>query len=360
MTTTHEVEARLLQTWAFELSLDAVRWLDQRVGQIPVRSAVSRGGVRSNGLLVRLLVVIAAFVLLTGAVAAALGLLDRLVESSGQPGWRVAWDDAERLDLTATDKGVTITLERAYADVNQVLVGFTVAGLEAPTSTTGERPSLQWKAEIQDPSGRSAEQWAPASTGMLMAETGLSAVIETWDGAVAPAAGTWVLTFTSVGYYGAGLVSGECYAGSTLPECVNPPPNAMVDGTWRFAFQLPQARGVVVATDAALTVGDGTLTLTDLRISPTMIDASLVLRVAGASVVQWGWQGGTVEHDGTTRAFQGSRRGPAGDVNELMTVAGSADASGTWTLAFDEITYRTADGEGARISGPWRLALSVR
>ena len=69
-------------------------------------------------------------------------LLDRLVEDSGTPGWLAAWERAELLDLEQTDGDVTITLVRAYADRNQVLVGFTVAGLPAartPAPKTGPR-----------------------------------------------------------------------------------------------------------------------------------------------------------------------------------------------------------------------------
>jgi hypothetical protein len=309
--------------------------------------------------------VLAAFVLLTGAVAAALGLLDRIVESSGQPGWHIAWDNAERLDLTTTVDGVTIKVERAYADLNQVLVGFTVAGLDAPTSATAS--ALEWAVEIEGPSGRSSEAWATSLSGMGMEETGLSAVIQTWEGAVDAEAGTWVLTFTSVGYEGDGFVPGQCDVDSTAPECVNPPPNGMVNGTWRFEFQLPKPSGVLVPADAQAAIGGGTLTLDELRISPTMIKALVGLRVDDATIVDWESTGGVIRHDGTTHPVQAGRhvtidpaqQGPMGDVNELLTVAGADAAAGTWELEFAEISYRTSDGQRVQLEGPITLSVTV-
>jgi hypothetical protein len=365
--TSTDVEARLVQALSFEPSADALRWLDRHVGQIAARpAAASRRRVPARRVFLRPLLVIAAFVLLTGAAAAALGLLDRVIESSGQGGWHTAWKNAERLDLTATDAGVTITVERAYADLNQVLVGFTVAGLEAPTSSTGPA-KLQWHVAIEDPTGRSAQQWAAFSMGMGMEETGLSAIVQTWEGPVSPAAGTWVLTFTAVGYHGGGFVSGECFAGSTLPECLNPRPNDMMEGLWRFEFELPRPAGAVVAPGASTSREQGTLSLSELRVSPTMISATLGLRVAEKTILDWGWTNGRVRHDGSAYALQASvhlthdpsQQGPQGDLNRLMTVAGADMAAGTWEFEFGEITFRTSDGEEVLPGGPWTLTVTV-
>jgi hypothetical protein len=367
MTTRDQIETRLLQAVAVEPSEDGLRWLDQRVAQIAARpAAVARRGFGMPRLILRPVALLAAFVLLTGAVVGTLGLLSRIIESSG-PGWQTAWAQAERLDLTATDAGVTINVERAYADLNQVLVGFTVAGLEVPTNAAEDPAALQWLVEIQDPTGRSSEQWATSLGGRGMDETGLSAVVQTWEGSVAPTAGTWVLTFTSVGYHGGGFVPGQCTVGATEPECVSPPPTGMIDGTWQFKFQLPKPSGAIVSTDAQTTVGPGTLTLTELRVSPTMIKATMALRVAGTAILDWDGVRGSVRHDGTAYSFQAGRhvtidpeqQGPMGDVNELMTVAGTDALAGTWELEFSELSYQTTDGERVQLDGPWRLTVSV-
>ena len=366
MTTTHDVESRLAQALSFQPSADGLGWLDQRVAQIAAEPAVARRGTPRLRYFLRPLAVVAAFVLLTGAVAAALGLLDRIVESSGQPGWHVAWDNAKRLDLSVTDAGVTIKVERAYADVNQVLIGFTVAGLEAPTSPNGPAP-FEWRVDIQDPAGQSAELWATSSSGMGMDETGLSAVVQTWEGSVPPEAGTWVLTFTSVGYQGGGFVPGQCDVGSTLPECVNPPPSDMVDGTWRFEFELPKPIGLVIRTGTSTSVDGSTLSMPELRLSPTMVSATVGVRVADKTILRWTGTKGLVRHAGTSYPFQSSvhltqdpsQQGPQGDLFRLMTVAGSGSMSGTWEVEFAKISYWTSDREEYVPGGPWTLTITV-
>ncbi|MEX1156559.1 MAG: DUF4179 domain-containing protein, partial [Chloroflexota bacterium] len=244
-----EIEARLIQAFELSPSEDGLRRLDQRVARAMTQPmAIPFRGLRTPRLFLRPLLLLAAFVLLTGAVVGGARLLDQIFESSGMPGWRIAWDRAEKLDLTATDAGVTITLVRAYADLNHVLVGFTVEGLPAaPVTGHGEAYPIEWKAELRDPAGRTADQWATSRTGTGITDPNLSAVGHFWEGAVTPVAGTWVLTFTSIGFNDGGFVSGECTVGATDPACVSPPPHAMVDGTWRFEFALPAPAGTVLS-----------------------------------------------------------------------------------------------------------------
>jgi hypothetical protein len=300
-----------------------------------------------------------------------LGLLDQLFESSGMPGRRTAWDRAERLNIKQTDAGITITLERAYADLNQVLVGFTVEGLEAtPLSDHGEAVPLEWRAELRDPAGRSLEQWATSLGGSAIADGSLSAVGNVWEGAVTPVAGTWMLTFTAVGYNGSGFVPGECTVGNTDPACLNPPANAMVDGAWRFEFELPAPAGTVVTPNVSVTQGQATLTLTELRITPTMVTSRIALRVTGSDVVDW--QPNISIRRGDTTYISNSSyhvtqdpnsQGPNGDVNEFLTISGADVASGTWAIEIPELTYRisifSTPEEGIRLVGPWTLTVTV-
>jgi len=382
MTTHDEIEARLLRAFELSPSEDGLRRLDQRVARaIAQPTAIPYRGGQTRRMILRPLLLLAAFVLLTGAVVGGARLLDQIFESSGMPAWRIAWDRAERLNVVQTDAGITITLERAYADLNQVLVGFTVEGLpEAPVTGHGEAYPIEWRAELRDPTGRTADQWATSGTGTTVADANLSAVGNFWEGAVTPVAGTWVLTFSSVGYNAGGWVSGECFVGNTDPTCDNPPPNAMIDGTWRFEFALPAPAGTVLSPHVSQTVGEATLTLTELRISPTMITARIALRVEGGTVADWGpaigwgpWVHNTsIRRDGTEYAINSSyhvtqdpdAQGPDGDVNEFYTIAGVDEATGTWEIEISEITYRASiydpiEQDGIQLSGPWTLTVTV-
>jgi hypothetical protein len=360
MTTRDQIETRLLGAVAFEPSEDGLRWLDQRVAQIAARPvALPRRGFVIPRLVLRPVLVLAAFVLIAGAVAGGVGLLDQIFQSSAMTGWQTAWDRAERLDLTQTDAGVTITLERAYADLNQVLVGFTVEGLQAaPLSDHGEAAHIEWRAELHDPTGRAADQWSTFGTGTTITDPNLSAVGIFWEGAVTPMAGTWELTFSSVGYNSGGFVSGECYVGNTDPACENPPPNAMVDGAWRFEFALPAPAGTVVSPNVSVTQGQATLTLTELRITPTMISARIAMYVGDRPVAYFIPSSVDVRHGGTSYGpWMGSHiQGPE---MELSTIAGSDEAAGTWEIVIPELHFGMNNFEEIHLVGPWTLTVTV-
>jgi hypothetical protein len=359
--TIHDVtEARLLRALEVTPSDSGLHRLDVRVAEAMARPLPTPfWSLRTRRLLLRPVLILAAFILLTGVVAGGLGLLDQIFESSGMPGWRTAWDRAERMGIQQTDAGITITLERAYADLNQVLAGFTVAGLDtAPLSGHGEPASLEWIVSLRDPAGRTEEQWTTGHLALLSDETGLSAVVQTWEGAVTPAAGTWVMTFTSVGYNSGGFVSGECFVGNTDPACETPPVNAMVDGTWQFEFELPAPVGAVVSPNVSDTVGEATLTLTQLRITPTMISARISL-VVGGNPVRWAFirSDDDLRHDGATYSFWSAAVNAT--ETEFSTNAGSDEAGGTWEIQIPELEYQTTDEPLITLTGPWTLTVTV-
>ena len=81
MTTHHDIEARLRHAFTREPSAEGMRRLDDRVARAmarPVPPVARRWAVR--GMVVRPVAVLAAFVLLTGAVAGTITLLERLTE----------------------------------------------------------------------------------------------------------------------------------------------------------------------------------------------------------------------------------------------------------------------------------------
>ena len=355
MTTYDDVEFRLRQALEVSLPKEGGRVLDARVAKAMARPIPARdlrlGNFRS---LARPLALAAALALAAGTVAAAVTLLDRIAGES-TPGVRAAWDDAEVLALRESHAGVTITLERAYADVNQVAVFFTVEGLETVASSAGELAPLEWTAELQDPAGRSAEEWAVVRGGTEANEIGLSANVHTFAGAVVPMAGTWELTFTSIGYNSGHSIPGECDEGSTDAACTSPAPSAMTDGVWQFVFDLPEPAGSVVAADLTAIEGDVTLTVSELRISPTMIAASMSLRVDGVTVTSWGTANNTlVSIEGPSATYMANTsyhvtqdpiaQGPNGDENLFMSSEGSDGASGAWTITVPQLWYATDYG----------------
>ena len=372
MTTIDEIETILTRAFAVAPSADAVQVLDQRVARAMAGSAtIPRRWAPSRRLFLRPLALVAAFVVLTGTVVGAMNLLERTVGSN--TAFSTAWDRAEILGIERTNAGLTLTLERAYADVNQTMVFMTVEGLGAPTLGAGGQANISWTGELRDPSGRQLMATSMSGTGAV--EPDMSVIVQSWAGAPAPTAGTWELIVTSAGYEGGGMVPGICTEGATEAAC-DPPADTMIDGTWRFEFDLPEPAGSVIKSDVSDTVGQGTVTLTELRVSPTMIVARLALRVDGAQVVYWSQSPDpgsslSIRHGDTTYLPNSGYHvtqdpddhGPDGDVNEWSADVGSVDAAGTWQIEIPAIAYHEAatsdPAMGVRLAGPWTLTVTV-
>jgi hypothetical protein len=336
-----EMETRLIEAMAVTPSAAILRRLDDRVAAILAAPTANRGRF-GFGRFLRPMALAAALALTAGAVGAALTLIDRLAEESS-PGWAAAWERAEVLGIQQTDAGLTLTLERAYVDVNQVLLGISIDGLDAlPLASDGSRndPMLSWHTELRGPGGWTIQPEESGNAGRVVEGTS-SAFIFTF-GSPPKTAGSWELSVTSVGY-GAG---------------------AMTDGAWTFAFDLPEPAGTVVAPDASDTVGDATLTLTELRISPSIVVARIGLVVDGTTVASWspgtGQDGEVIRHDGATYQIgEETLHAATPHENEYLTSAGVENAAGTWEIVIPELGYTTADGEDVKVVGPWTLTVTV-
>ena len=341
MTTHDEIETRLLRALQMAPSQDGWAWLDQRVARAVASTPAvpDRASASHRPLFLRPVLVLAAIVLLVGAVGAAITLIDRLVGAS-QPGWRTAWERAEVLGIKQTDSGVTLTLERGYADLNQVLFGFSVDGLEAPPEQT-DSAVLSWAIEYHGPDGWTPDAEVVDSAGRII-ETDVSAFVVTF-GSPPDVGGTWELTVTSVGYGAAA--------------------SGMVDGVWHFVFELPDPAGVALALDASDTVEQATLTLTELRVSPTAIGVTLGLDVAGDTVAAWSSGSGVadaVRHGKTSYEIADELLvATRPTLNEYRTSAGADASAGTWTIEIPDLWYTNGAGQDIHLHGPWTISVDV-
>jgi hypothetical protein len=157
-----------------------------------------------------------------------------------------------------------------------------------------------------------------------------------------PAAGAWELTVTSVGY-----------GGTT---------DGMVDGTWRFAFDLPKPTGTLVSAAVSDTEGQATVTLTKIRITPTMVTFRAALQVTGSTVVFWSpGRMNVVRHGGTAYQIADVTHIDASpNQNEFRTSAGTDEAAGTWEIEIPDLWYSSGDdGPDIHLDGPWTLMVTV-
>lgn len=128
-TTGSDVETALGRSFSIPVPVRSRKVIDRRVELAIASEAERRTGRGRERRLPwparRLLVGIAAAVLLTGTVAAGGTLFSRLI--AGAPLLENVWDRATEIGQSTTDSGYTITLERAAADPDRVWVALTGA-----------------------------------------------------------------------------------------------------------------------------------------------------------------------------------------------------------------------------------------
>ena len=97
------------------------------------------------------------------------------------------------------------------------------------------------------------------------------------------------------------------------------------------------------------------MTISELRISPTMIVASMALRVDDEIVTSWGTADNTlVSIEGPSGTYTANTsyhvtqdpddQGPEGDENLFLTTEGSDEAAGSWTITIPQLWYATDNG----------------
>ncbi|HET9498051.1 MAG TPA: DUF4179 domain-containing protein [Candidatus Limnocylindria bacterium] len=356
MTTREDIEARLVRAVSVDPSEDGLRWLDQRVARRMAEGAPAAAGsgrgARSLRLFLRPLAVVAAFVLLTGAVIGGVSLLDRLSEQT--PGWRVAYDAGELVGIAQTDAGYTITLERAYGDLNQVIAFFTIesaGGMEAPTAGDGfaiNHFALN-AVTLQGPAG----SMPIARTATADLEPNLAAAAEAFQFDAPLVGGRYQLSIREIGF------------GADGPDCVSPCMEDAIVGSWQFDFDLPAPAGTTLALDATDTVGQATLHLTELQVSPTMIRARISLEVDGRPVSAWSGLPMVIAHLGAQYEVNSDMAQYVGDPRLgtgqtlFFTTEGSDGVSGTWEIRIRELSYQLAGEDMITVTGPWTLTVTV-
>lgn len=348
------IEWKLVRALEADLSTEARAWLDSRMADVMSRPVVTARRLPRLRLLLRPLPLIAAFLLLTGAVAGALGLLERIA-TEGSPGWRVAWENAAVIDATVMDAGYAVTLERAYADLNQVVTFVSVRGPEQAMEEDGS--AIELHGGLLDPSGQALD--LPFGTSVV--ETDLAVVVNTW-GPPAAQVGTYVLTISEI------QTNPSDFTEEDLPSPVT--------GEWRFEFELPEPAGTIVFPDATATDQSATIELAELVISPTMIIGRMYLRMDDGTSPVWVPTIESVRVDGTELSTDNNanmigiplrEEGRTG--SEFRTAFGADVASGSWEIEISQITLPELqdplpeDGDPPMappvIDGSWTLLVEV-
>jgi hypothetical protein len=134
-----DLEAALGRSFAIAVPVRSREVIDGRV-EVAIASDMARrtSRVRDRGFPMparRLLVGVAAAVLLTGTIAAGGTLFSRLI--GGAPLLEDVWDRATEIGQSTTDAGYTIVLERAAADPERVWVAVSVTAASGTGADLG-------------------------------------------------------------------------------------------------------------------------------------------------------------------------------------------------------------------------------
>ena len=166
------------------------------------------------------------------------------------------------------------------------MVFLSVDGLGSADASGAGRRDIAWSAGLRGPDTQPLT-W---STGAGAIETDVAAIVEAW-GPPAASAGSYVLTIDCLEI---ARPTQETFCSQKVAE------------PWRFDFTLPAPTGAVVIAGARSTVGTATLTLAELRITPTMVSSRVGLNVDGTDIDHWGTTTATVRYGDVVFATSGA------------------------------------------------------
>ncbi|OGO59150.1 MAG: hypothetical protein A2V85_07250 [Chloroflexi bacterium RBG_16_72_14] len=317
------LEHRLASAYAV-VPADGFAFTDRRVAAL---TAVTDAPRRLPWRRLRVgLALAAALVLLAGAAAAAINLLDRVM--SATPGTAVAWDQGVEIGQRQVHGDYAVTLARGYVDVNRVVLAVSVERVD------GTGPvDAGFVTELRDPAG----VLLASGTGLSFGGTddrGLAEVL-----AFAPPT-------SNDGEYALRL--GLMTMGASEP-----------DMPWTFRFALPAPVGAVVRVDQTRETQAASVDLGEVRLGATMITASIHIEPSDREASGWAAMGYLEHGDATIDIDWGSIPGPS-DLDLIAgTNAGTEDPAGAWMFVITELVGERPDDTQVRLQGPWEFPFSV-
>lgn len=271
-----------------------------------------------------------------------------MVGSDG--GWRTAWNRAAVLGISQTIDGYRVTIQRAYADPNQLMLAISLDDLDR----RGWTQVAAMGVDVTDEQGRSFEGSIGTSSP---------------DGSSAAANLAWLTP-------PAGLTPGQHTLHVSVPsisvrDSTTPPPDEPsgvlnrgdswnpwheVAGPWTFTIPLDVAAGSVARLDSAARVGGTEVRLTQVTVSPSSVNATIGVTDGGRGEP---WAPiGQFEHAGRVYPIALSSNGGGDGAITLQALDGTTSASGDWTLRIDELVGD--DGtQQVRLTGPWEITFSM-
>jgi hypothetical protein len=318
MTDVRALEERLAAAYAV-VPPDGFGAIDRRVAAMVDGADAARAPRRWRGLRLALAIA-AAMLVLAGATVAAVRLIEVLAGAT--PGTSVVLDEGVVFDERQVHGDYAITLERGYADINRVVI---VLSIERVDRSGPVR--IDMFASLVDPAGHVLDRG-----GTDVGASDASARAETF---------TFAPTTSTDGDYTLRVTTGRD------------------SPIWRYTFRLPAPVGSIVDVDRTIERSGTAVSVGEVRLSPTMISASIRVQVSEPDIADWATIG-YLRHDDHTIEFA-SEHGSADDEDGsiLSTVEGADPAHGGWTLVITEVIGERSDETQVRLSGPWEFTFDV-
>jgi hypothetical protein len=261
-----------------------------------------------------------------------------------------AWQHAEKLGLTKTVDGYRITLERAYADANQMMLATTVVD----TQNRGWRQVDVGHVSVVDSAGG---DWTMA-TGISDPVTVTSAATISWfehgPGPAGPGQRAFTVTVSSV---------------SVRNQEDGPPANGLTWDPWHavavnasFSFELTVGGGSQANPRVSSESTGVTITLESIVTSPSTV--RLELRMTGAPSSGTDWSPIVlVSQNGHNLDVEMQTSQIGGSLTTVYTSVGVEDPAGDWTVTASQLmgdgTGASNQGQDVRYDGNWTLHFSM-
>lgn len=321
------------------------------------------------------MIALVAALLLAGGAYAVNALIGQVVRRDLGTAYVEAANLGRKLDLTQTMNGVTVTVEHAYADVNRIIVGYTI---ETPAPFAEEHAGIMARLVLADSSGRTYPSRIGVGTGDSGSRVGDH--VMSFDGAGLPP-GTTEMTFNlTIPEFSASRITGSLPTAATPSQdsATASPQRAptgseevRIPGPWRFTVTLPVLSGRVAHVNQTVTAAGIPMTLERVVVSPTETRAYLSFPTPGdLPAEQWQAMARLAVEGWDSRDKQlgpGTSGPPINRTYSVSVPASLQDKRGAWTLTVDELLGMPIDGsigpEGGmditRIAGPWVFTFVV-
>lgn len=254
---------------------------------------------------------------------------------------------AQEMDLSQTIDGVTVKLERAYADENVVLVGFTVSGPEARYYAEAGKLSTADGQNLRGMIGMGAVPGSQMILGSWQSSE-RTAVITAFD-ASSLEGNPSELNLTLETSVADAATTGES---STMGKATI--------GPFKFDFSIPFHAGKVIEVSQTVEAAGVPVTLERVVISPWATRAMFSFDLPPEEDQSGYIPTVSLEFpSGKTQNFNFVFGGGSKASFAQYFVGDFSGEQGTWNVVVNKLNIDRGNGEGEELAGPWIFQIDV-